>query len=480
MKTAPEENKVVEELVRPIARAFARMGGKAYLVGGCVRDRVLGLEPKDYDLEVYGVAPDRIEPALRRFGPVNAMGKSFCIHRVQSPRSGDVHVDVSIPRRDSKAGSGHKGFIVTGDPDLSVKEACRRRDVTINSILEDPLTGEILDPFGGMADIEKRVLRATDAELFGEDPLRVLRLCQFAARFECSIEPRTVEVCRSISGSLKELSRERVGEEWRKLLLKSRKPSIGISAVRDLGAAKVLHPELEALAGVPQEPEWHPEGDVWTHTLLAADCAAEIVRRDRFAEESALIILFGALCHDFGKPATTEKDPGTGRIRSKAHAEAGVGPSANFLRGLKVGEDIEKKVRRIVLEHLNPLYLYDHRDEIKPSTVKRLAVRLFPASFDELLAVAEADYFGRTLELSGYPAGEWLREQLKILELKSGGPSPILMGRHLVERGWDPGPEMGRVLKEVFELQIEGAIDDFDSALARAEKIRSSRSRTGS
>ena len=454
-----------QDTAREIAKAFKAMGGRAYLVGGCVRDKMMGTPPKDLDIEVFGVAAREIEPVLRKFGNVNTIGKAFCIHKLGN-------IDVSIPRKDSKRGSGHKGFEVEGDPGLSIQEAARRRDITINSILEDPLTGRIEDPFNGADDIKKKVIRATDERFFGEDPLRVLRVCQFAARFEFEIEPRTVRVCRDVAPTLKELSQERIGDEWRKLLLKSRKPSVGLTAVKELDVAKHLHPELTSLMGCPQEPEWHPEGDVWTHSLMVADVAAEIVRRESVDEDSAWTTMLGALAHDFGKPATTRKDA-DGRIRSQFHSEKGVKPASSFLKTLRVSDDTEKKVCNLVLEHLNPLYLYKHREEIKPSTVRRLAVRLFPASFDELLYVAEADYFGRTLKLEpGYPAGDWLRAQLQALELASGGPKPILMGRHLLEKGWQPGPAMGKALKAVFEMQIEGTVSDFEQALKEAEKLK--------
>lgn len=460
------------DIVRDIAKVFKDLGGRAYLVGGCVRDKIMGISPKDFDIEAYGVPADKIEPALRKFGHVNTMGKSFCIHRVNPPGLDGINFDVSIPRTDSKRGAGHKGFEVQGDPNLSIKEAARRRDITVNSILEDPLTGQIEDPFNGAADIKKKIIRATDENLFGEDPLRVLRVCQFAARFEFEIEPRTVKVCRDVAPTLRELSQERIGDEWRKLLLKSRKPSVGLEAVKNLDVAKYLHPELTALMDCPQEPEWHPEGDVWTHSCMVTDVASEIVRRENLADDSAWTTLLGALCHDFGKPATTRKDP-DGRIRSQYHSEKGARPASSFLKILRVNEDTEKKVCNLVLEHLNPLYLYKHRDEIRPATVRRLAVRLFPASFDELLYVAEADYFGRTLELEpGYPAGDWLREQLRILELQTGGPKPILMGKHLLEKGWQPGPGMGKALKAVFEMQIEGTVSDLEQALKEAEKLR--------
>ena len=252
------------ELASAIASAVRDAGGRALVVGGWVRDRILGLpepEKSNIDLEVFGVDAAPLRALLETFGRVEAVGESFQVYKV-----GDV--DVSLPRRDSKAGRGHRGFVVTGDAGMSIAEAARRRDFTVNAISRDPLTGEDFDPFGGRADLDRRVLRMVDARTFPDDSLRVLRAIQFAARFELTLDEATAALCRAIP--LDDLPAERVWGEIEKLLFASR-PSIGFALALDLGAVDKLFPELRALSGCPQEPEWHPEGDVWVHTLQVVD-----------------------------------------------------------------------------------------------------------------------------------------------------------------------------------------------------------------
>src|SRR3954469_22320802 len=247
-------------LVNRIATAVRDAGGRALIVGGWVRDRLLGLpEPvKSNDgVEVFGVPGDRLRALLETFGRVEAVGESFQVYKI-----GDI--DVSLPRRDSKSGRGHKGFVVTGDPDMSIAEAARRRDFTVNAISWDLLTGEFFDPFDGRADLDRRLLRMVDRDTFADDSLRVLRGVQFAARFGLTVEASTAALCRSIA--LDDLPPERVWGEFEKLLF-APQPSIGFTLAMDLGVVAKLFPELQALAGCPQEPEWHPEGDVWVHNL---------------------------------------------------------------------------------------------------------------------------------------------------------------------------------------------------------------------
>lgn len=254
----------VAPLVEEIARDAARLGGRAVIVGGWVRDRLLGRASKDIDLEVFGVQADQLRALLLRFGPVNAVGESFTVYKVGG-------IDVSLPRRDSKTGSGHRGFTVEGDPTMSIADAARRRDFTINAIAFDPLTDEYIDPFNGREDLRTRTLRAVDPRTFGEDSLRVLRAVQFAARFECTLEPGTRALCARIP--LDDLPAERIWGEIEKLLLQPPRPSVGFTLALDLGVIRALFPELDALVGCPQEPEWHPEGDVWVHTLQVVDQA---------------------------------------------------------------------------------------------------------------------------------------------------------------------------------------------------------------
>src|SRR5215210_1120152 len=286
----------VPEKILRLARAVKEAGGRALLVGGCVRDRLLGREAQDWDAEVYGVEPSALRELLGRLARVNVVGEAFTVYKLGQD------LDVSLPRRERKTGRGHRAFYIEGDPAMSFEEAARRRDFTVNAVLEDPLTGEVLDPFGGRADIERKLLRAVSPETFVEDSLRVLRAAQFAARFGFDVEPATAQLCRSID--LTDLPAERVWGELEKILLAAAGPSVGLRWLDRLNVTPQLFPELHALKGVPQEKEWHPEGDVFVHTQLACDRARELI--DDLDYPRKVAVMLAALCHDFGKPSTTE------------------------------------------------------------------------------------------------------------------------------------------------------------------------------
>ena len=283
-------------LAETIARRVRDEGGRALIVGGWVRDRLLGHESKDIDLEVFGVAAARLEALLASLGRVDTVGESFAVHKIGG-------IDVSLPRTESKTGRGHRGFAVTGDPYLSIAEAARRRDFTINAVLFDPLAGEYVDPHGGRADLERRLLRAVNPATFGDDSLRVLRAIQFAARFELVIDDATKALCRSIP--LDDLPAERVWGEIEKLLRQAQRPSIGFDLALELGVVDRLFPEMKALVGCEQEPDWHPEGDVWVHTLMVIDESRRLLDDAGWDRPRQVAIMLGAVCHDFGKPATT-------------------------------------------------------------------------------------------------------------------------------------------------------------------------------
>lgn len=443
----------MEKLIRKIAEQIDAEGGRAFFVGGYVRDHLRGSKAADLDIEVYGLKLAALESLLKNHGKVHAIGRSFGILQLVSP-SGVA--EFSLPRRDSKAGSGHRGFMVELDPTLSKEVACARRDFTVNAMLMDVLSGEIHDFYGGRADLEKGLLRHT-GPAFSEDPLRVYRLMQFAGRFEMSVAPETLELCRQMD--LADLSAERVFTEFAKLLLEADRPGIGLEVGRKAGLLR-YHPELEAMVGCPQNPEWHPEGDVWTHTMMTVDQAARLRRGDRRLD---LAQMFGALCHDMGKPATTVEIDG--RIVSPGHCEAGVEPARSFMRRLTSDGDLIDSVEQLVLYHLRPAEFYRVRDEIRPSSIRRLALK---TQIDELVLLARADHFGRTTAdaiAEDFPAGNWLLERAEDLKIASSAPKPILMGRHLMDRGWQPGPDMGSVLKNAFDAQLEGAFEDLDGAL---------------
>jgi tRNA nucleotidyltransferase (CCA-adding enzyme) len=458
--------KIVPDKILALARAVREAGGRALLVGGCVRDRLMGRDTKDWDVEVYGVQPEQLRSLLENFGRVDAVGEAFTVYKI------GTDLDVSIPRRERKTGPGHKGFVIKGDPEMSVEEAASRRDFTINAIHEDPLTGEIIDPFGGQEDIEGKVLRAVSRETFSEDSLRVLRAAQFSARFNFKIEPGTVELCRGID--LSDLPRERVWGEMEKLLLDADQPSRGLRALVDLGAVDQLFPEIKSLIGVPQEPEWHPEGDVYVHTELVVDRARERIADLDHARR--VTVMLAALCHDFGKPPTTEFTEG--RWRSRGHEEAGVEPTERFLDALNIntinGYDVRGQVIAIVRDHLRPGEFYKKQDDIGDSAFRRLSRR---CELELLYRVASADSLGRNApwvpreKWFDAEAQEWFIKRARELAVEHRPPSRILMGRHLLEMGIQPGPRMGEILDAVYEMQLDGRVTELEEAKRAASEL---------
>ncbi|NQW03028.1 MAG: HD domain-containing protein [Acidobacteria bacterium] len=440
--------------VLDIARAVQRRGGRALIVGGWVRDGLLGRQAKDLDLEVFGIAPEPLKELLNAFGSVNTVGESFTVFKV-----GDM--DVSLPRRESKTGRGHKGFTVEGDPTLSFAEAARRRDFTMNAMLWDPLTEELIDPWQGARDLEARVLRAVDPTTFADDSLRVLRALQFAARFDLTIDPDTAALCRSLA--LDDLPAERIWGEVEKLLLRADKPSGGLALARELGVVDQLWPELKALIGCEQEHEWHPEGDVWVHTLMVVDQAR--ARLDGLDHPRAAVMMLSALCHDMGKPATTRFEDG--RIRSKGHEEAGVAPATAFLDRLNIhtigGYDVRHTVLGIVAHHLKPTMFFKSPTPVSDGAFRRLALKVNP----ELLArFAKADCHGR-LGTFDCAAMDWFLERAQALGVEHQPPAPFLLGRHVLALGVRPGPDVGALLHAVYELQLDGDVTSLDEAIVR-------------
>jgi tRNA nucleotidyltransferase (CCA-adding enzyme) len=449
----------LHDRVRAVASAVRDAGGRALVVGGWVRDRLLDLpEAPNVDLEVFRLPGDRLRRLLETFGRVEAVGESFQVYKV-----GDI--DVSLPRRDSKAGRGHRGFVVEGDPDMSIEEAARRRDFTINAISWDPLTGEYFDPFDGRADLERRLLRMVDAATFPDDSLRVLRAVQFAARLEFDLDEATRALCRTIP--LDDLPSERVWGEFEKLLL-ARRPSIGFALAMDLGVVEKLFPELHALAGCVQEPEWHPEGDVWVHTLQVIDRAR--TRIDDLERAQKITVMLGAVCHDLGKPATTAFIDG--RIRSMDHEEQGVAPTHAFLDRLNLhsidGYDVRRQVIGITAQHLKPGSWFKVRDEVGDGAFRRLAHKV---DLELLARVAKSDCEGRVPGRFDCSAMDWFLERARALGVEHRPAPPILLGRHLLGLGLQPGPRVGEILKAVYEQQMDGTITTLDEAIAAAQTI---------
>jgi tRNA nucleotidyltransferase (CCA-adding enzyme) len=448
----------VNAAAQAIAERVRAEGGRALIVGGWVRDRLLGRESKDIDIEVFGVPAERLRVLLESLGRVDTVGESFQVFK-----AGDI--DVSLPRRESKSGRGHKAFDVDGDPAMSIEDAARRRDFTVNAISWDPLTGEYLDPFDGRVDLTLKVLRVVDARTFGDDSLRVLRGIQFAARFGFTLDPDTFALCRSIP--LDDLPAERIWGEIEKLLF-APKPSIGLALARELGVVERLFPELHALVGCPQEPEWHPEGDVWVHTLQVVDQMR--TRVDDLPRPQQVTLMLGAVCHDFGKPATTAFSDG--RIRSIDHEEQGVAPATLFLDRLNVrsmdGYDVRRQVLGLTAQHLKPGMWFKAKEPVGDGAFRRLAHKV---DLELLARLAKSDCLGREPGKFDCQAMDWFLDRARDLGVDRRPPAPILLGRHLLELGVRPGPRVGEILKVVYERQMDGQVKTLDDAIAAARQL---------
>lgn len=451
--TDPEEKEAMELAIK-VCEAVKEEGGLALVVGGFARDTALAkfgynLKPKDIDIEVYGLDFDKLKDNLSKIGEINVVGSAFGVIKLKS-------LDISIPRRDSKTGRGHKGFTIEGDPNMFIKEAAKRRDFTINALALDPLTGEILDFYGGIDDIKNKKLRVTDKETFVDDPLRVLRAAQFSARFGFDVDEETKELCRSLD--LSELSKERIGEEWLKLLLKAPRPSIGLEMARELRILDQLHPEIKTLIGIPQNPDYHPEGDVWNHTKMVVDSAVEVSQERSLTEEEKRALILSALCHDLGKPATTKVEE-SGKITSYGHEDAGLEPSQRFLDMLHINQALAEKVLILVKEHM----FVHNNPSPSDSAIRRLAKRLYPATIQDLVYLSTADMRG-AMKPGAYEAAENLLKKSEELAVEKAKPQPLIMGRDLLEIGFEPGIKIGQTLKEIEELQLDGKIADYGQA----------------
>lgn len=445
------------DLVLALAREIQRAGGRALLVGGWVRDQLLGRESKDLDVEVFGVPAPDLRALLERFGRVDTVGESFTVYKLGE-------IDVSLPRRESKSGRGHKGFVVAGDPHLSEIEAARRRDFTINAIAWDPIAETLVDPFNGRRDLDARILRAIDPATFADDSLRVLRAIQFAARFEMTVEAATKTLCRSLP--LDDLPAERIWGEVEKLLLRARRPSIGLALALELGVIDRLFPEIKALVGCEQEAEWHPEGDVWVHTLLVVDEARQ--RIDDLDHPRAVAVMLGAVCHDLGKPLTTKFSDG--RIRSLGHEEAGVAPAFAVLDRLNVhsldGYDVRRAVAGLTAHHLKPGMFRKAKTPVGDGAFRRLAQKV---DLELLARLAKSDCLGRTGAFD-CSAMDWFLERARALGVEHAPPAPLVLGRHLLALGVTPGPRVGEVLRAIYEKQLDGEVKTLDDGLAIARE----------
>ena len=448
----------VPRAVRAAAERLRQAGStRTNLVGGALIDLLQGREPKDWDIEVFGLPFDSLEAAAAALGSAKSVGKKFGIVTVRLPSGLDL--DLSVPRIENKVGIGHKGFDVAFRPNMTVKEAARRRDFTINSMAMDLKTGTIYDPYGGLGDLEAGILRHTDAEKFVEDPLRALRAAQLLARKAKYVHPSTVVLIRSIKQHHGELDASRILEEWRKLLLRAERPSMGLDLLAETEWLE-HYPELHALRGTPQNPEWHPEGDVWEHTKLVTDTAAAL--RHKVPEHQREGFMFGALLHDVGKPATTTPD-----LKSKGHDRAGVEPAQRFLERIQAPKKtVVPLATALVKHHMEPA-AYRKTSEAGRRAYVRLARKMTAMGGDltVLARMSQADSggsrpWGERVVKDGEPTWDHPTSRTLLQWNEEIGEQrmeePLVQGRDLIALGHKPGPAFGLILKEALELQDAG------------------------
>ncbi|MGD9697476.1 HD domain-containing protein [Acinetobacter sp.] len=447
----------VPEQISIIVDLLTGNGGRPMLIGGAVIDAIAGRAIKDWDIEVYGLSYAQLLELLSDAGyGCDLVGKKFGIVKT---RAGDVDVDLNVPRKENRCGVGHKGFSVELLPDMSPEEAGRRRDLTINSMYLDLVTQELVDPFGGTADFQAGIIRATNPETFIEDPLRVLRIMQLLPRKGKVVDPQTMKLCQGMVSEFPTLAKERVFEEWAKLLLKADRPSVGLEFLRETGWL-AWFPELYFLIGCPQRPEWHPEGDVWNHTLLVLDNAAQL--RDQLPDDWRLAFMFGALLHDVGKPYTTTQE-----LTSPGHDTAGVPVADGFMRRITDNKELIRRTLLIVEKHMQPGQL--HRDGAKPAAWRRLHNKI---RLDVIGLMSRADSNGRSgLDLLGEhgPSGM----ALAFFEEFGAEPiCPVLGGKHLIAAGYKAGPAFKVMLDRAYQYQIEHNCEDLDVLIGVATEVK--------
>lgn len=488
------------ELLQPISEFAAKVYScptdpkhpelqpRALMVGGFVRDALLGGHPKDADIEVLGLSPERLEELLEQLfpGKVDRVGQQFGILKVKV--SDNVEFDVSIPRTESKSGAGHKGFITNSDPTMSIAEAARRRDFTWNALSADVLTGEIFDYYGGLQDLKDKVLRVTDPESFADDPLRIMRAVQFVARLDFKIEPESFKLMSEMvaKGDLNELPPERITSELEKLLLKAERPSIGFEAARELGIIKKHFPELHDLIGVEQEKQWHPEGDVWIHSMMAVDAAAKIIRQPQreFTNQEQIEVMLGTLCHDLGKPSTTELIDG--RMRALGHAEAGKEPAEQLCKRLNFGKDVTDAVVNIAAYHLQPAEFYKSLEKGQmdekayTNAVRRLIGKLGKTSWKVLSACSESDSRGRTIpgcDVEPYLAGEQMAKTVNEFKLDTEGKKKLIGGDQIFEVAKElgieikPGVQFGIYINAIETLRDLQEVSTKEEAIQKLRQL---------
>ncbi len=444
-----------QDMARRIALLVRQHGGCAYYVGGYVRDALLQQENKDIDMEVHGISPQCLAAILNSLGERIAIGESFGIFNLKG-----YDLDIAMPRKETCRGKGHRDFDVSVDPFIGTEAAARRRDFTFNAMMQDILTGEIIDHFGGEEDLQNGILRHVCSQSFGEDPLRVLRGAQFAARFGCRAAEETLALCRSMS--LAHLPRERVEGELKKALLKAERPSVFFEVLRQMEQLDLWFPELKALIGVPQNPRFHAEGDVWNHTMLVLDAAAKL----REKAENPLGFMLAALTHDFGKAVCTEEINGV--IHAYEHETLGLPLAETFLRRITAESRLITYVLNLVELHMKPNTLAAANASIKSTN------KLFDRAADPLalICIATADHLGRVTAAAPVCYETFLYDRLEAFQ--NCMEHPYVTGKDLISSGISPGDDFKEILEYAHKLRLAGVPKEnaLKQTLAYARTLR--------
>ena len=442
-------------MAREIARLVADRGGRCFFVGGCVRDDLMGRPTKDLDMEVHGIAPAQLEEILDALGQRISIGEGFGIYNLKGHS-----LDIAMPRKESLRGQGHRDFDIFVDPFIGIEGAAKRRDFTCNALMQDVCTGEILDPFGGEADLRSGILRHVSDDSFAEDPLRVLRCAQFAARFDFRVAPETVELCRTMD--LRHLPRERIEGELKKALLQAERPSIFFKILLEMGQLEVWFPELKDLIGVPQNPKYHAEGDVWNHTMLVLEEAAKL----RHRASDPWWFMLTALVHDFGKAVCTEEKNGV--IHAYQHETLGLPLAEAFLRRITAETKCIAYVLNLTALHMKPGTVAGANAALKTTN------RMFDEAVDPegLVCMALADDRGRIRETPGRDDEAFLMARLEAYRQTMA--QPYVTGRDLMEAGLTPGRDFSGLLAYAHKLRLAGIPKEnaLKQTLAHARTLR--------
>lgn len=447
------------DLAVQIAKKVNKIGGTAYFVGGYVRDKLLGIPNKDIDIEIHNIAPYILEDVLSEFGNIEArtVGNNFGIYNIKG-----YDLDISLPRKEKATGKGHKDFEIVVDPFLSLEESAKRRDFTINALMEDILTGEIKDYFNGLHDLHSGIIRHIDDKTFIEDPLRVLRACQFAARFNFKIASETINLCKTMD--LSTLPKERIAGELTKALLKADKPSIFFDSMYECEQTEWFK-EVYALKGIKQDSEYHPEGDVYNHTMSVLDQAGELFSTGIDNPDRYLPFMLSALCHDFGKVNTTEMNS-KGRLCALNHETTGIPIANNFLNRIYNNKGFIKYVDNMIEYHMKAHSYFNNLSRTKTTNLM-FDKLLYPKDFI-LLVYADSTghdldnldnkqfdmFLGKAMMESGFLTDRYFDYGKRISE-------PHITADDLIELGLKPSPIFREILDKSWNMHLKGVEKDY-------------------